>query len=75
MSGAARGDRRRLYGSCSGAGGYPLRVDSDGIVVDDLSHGDDIVRRVREGFELMWLKAAEAREQEVCELLGVDVGK
>jgi hypothetical protein len=51
--------------------GYPLRVDLDGIVVDDPSHDDDIVRRVREVFELIWPKAAEAREREPCELLGV----
>lgn len=51
--------------------GYQLRVDSDGILVDDPSHDDDIVRRVRDVFELIWPKAAEAREREACELLAV----
>jgi hypothetical protein len=50
---------------------YPLRVDSDGILVDDSTHADDIISRAREVFELMWPTAAEAREREVCELLGV----
>jgi hypothetical protein len=51
--------------------GYPMRVDSDGILVDDSTHGDDIISRLREVFELIWSKAAEARERETCELLGI----
>ncbi|MGI9069401.1 MAG: hypothetical protein ACR2HX_23735 [Pyrinomonadaceae bacterium] len=51
--------------------GYPLRLDSDGVLVDDLTHADDLIARVREVFELVWPKAAEAREREACELLGV----
>src|ERR1051325_2965096 len=39
--------------------GYPLRVDSDGILIDDPTHEDDILSRVREVFELIWPKAAE----------------
>jgi hypothetical protein len=50
--------------------GYPLRVDSDGILVDDPEHPDDIVARVHEVFELVWQADAEAREPEACELLG-----
>ena len=50
---------------------YPLRVHSDGILVDDPTHGDDPTTRVREVFELIWPKAPEAREREACELLGV----
>jgi hypothetical protein len=46
-------------------------VDSDGILVDDSTHADDLLTRVREVFELVWPKAAEAREREACELLGV----
>src|SRR6185503_5029266 len=47
-------------------------VDSDGILVDDPSHTDyDILGRLRKIFELVWSKAAEAREREGCELLGV----
>jgi hypothetical protein len=51
--------------------GYPLRVGSDGILVDDPTHADDIVARVREVFELLWPEAAEAREREACEFIGV----
>jgi hypothetical protein len=51
--------------------GYPLRVDSDGILVEDSTHTDDLVTRVGEVFQLLWLGAAEAREREACELLGV----
>jgi hypothetical protein len=46
-------------------------VDSDGILIDDPTHEDDILSRVREVFELIWPKAAEAREHEACALLGV----
>jgi hypothetical protein len=51
--------------------GYPLRVDTDGILVDDTTHADDIINCVREVLELLWAKEAEAREREVCELLGI----
>jgi hypothetical protein len=51
--------------------GYRLRVDSDGILVDDPTHTDDLAARVLELFELVWPKAVEAREHEACALLGV----
>jgi hypothetical protein len=50
---------------------YPLRADRDGILVDDPEHGDDLVARLREVFDLIWPDSAEAREREACELLGV----
>jgi hypothetical protein len=51
--------------------GYPLRIDQDGILVDDPDNPDDTVRRVREVLELLWQDHAEAIEQEACEILGV----
>ncbi|MEX2121597.1 MAG: BREX-1 system adenine-specific DNA-methyltransferase PglX [Pirellulales bacterium] len=51
--------------------GYPLRIDWDGVLVDDNEHGDDIVGRVREVLELIWTDRAEAIEKEACEILGV----
>ncbi|MFH1894237.1 MAG: BREX-1 system adenine-specific DNA-methyltransferase PglX, partial [Candidatus Zixiibacteriota bacterium] len=33
---------------------YPLRIDWDGILVDDPGHEDDIVRGVRDVLELIW---------------------
>lgn len=51
--------------------GYPLRIDSDGIIPDDSDHTDDIVRRVREVLELIWKDRAEAIEKEACEILGI----
>ena len=51
---------------------YPLRIDWDGILADDTDHPDDIVRRVRDVFELIWKDRAEAIEQEACEILGVE---
>ncbi|MCI0490105.1 MAG: BREX-1 system adenine-specific DNA-methyltransferase PglX [Blastocatellia bacterium] len=51
--------------------GYPLRIDWDGILVDDPDHEDDIIRRVRDVFELLWQERAEEIEREACELLGV----
>lgn len=53
--------------------GYPLHIDSDGIIPDDEDHTDDIVRRVRDGLELIWKDKAVAIEKEVCEVL--DVGR
>ncbi len=51
--------------------GYPLRIDWDGILVDDPDHPDDIIRRVRDVLELIWKDRAEAIEKEACEILGV----
>jgi hypothetical protein len=51
--------------------GYPLRIDQDGILVDDPDNPDDIVRRVREVLEVLWQDRAEAIEREACEILGV----
>ena len=50
---------------------YPLEIDWDGILVDELGHLDDIVRRVREVLELIWKDKAEAIEKETCEIFGV----
>jgi len=50
---------------------YPLAIDWDGILVDDEVHGDDIVRRVRDVFQVIWGERAADIEQEACELLGV----
>jgi hypothetical protein len=51
--------------------GYSLRVDWDGILVDDPQHDDDIIRRTRDVFELIWQERPEEIEHEACELLGV----
>ena len=51
--------------------GYPLRIDWDGILVNDAEHQDDIVGRVREVVELIWADRAEAIENEACDILGV----
>ena len=51
--------------------GYPLRIDWDGILVDDPDNSDDIIRRVRDVLELIWKDRAEAIEKEACEILGV----
>jgi hypothetical protein len=50
---------------------YPLRIAWDGILVDDPEHRDDVVRRVREVFHVLWGDRAEAMDQEACEILGV----
>lgn len=50
---------------------YPIRIDWDGVLADDPDHADDVVRRVREVFELVWKGRAEATEREACEILGV----
>ena len=50
---------------------YPLRIDWDGILVDDYGHEDDIVRRIRDVLEVIWKERAEAMELEISEILGV----
>jgi hypothetical protein len=56
---------------------YPLRISWDGVLVDDPGfngdrpHRDDIVRRVREVFDLLWKDKAHESEQEACDILGV----
>jgi hypothetical protein len=51
--------------------GYPIRIEDDGILVDDEDHQDDIVRRVRDVLEAIWRNGAEAIEKECCEGLSV----
>ena len=56
---------------------YPLRISWDGVLVDDPGfngdrpHRDDIVRRVREVFDLLWKDKSHEAEQEACDILGV----
>ena len=56
---------------------YPLRISWEGVLVDDPGfngdrpHRDDIVRRVREVFDLLWKDKAHEIEQEACDILGV----
>jgi hypothetical protein len=50
---------------------YPLRISWPGILVDDESHLEDIVARVREAIEVIWKNRAEAIEAEACEILEV----
>jgi hypothetical protein len=51
--------------------GYPLRVNWDGILVDDPDHPDDIAQRARHVIEVIWKNQAEALEKEACGILGV----
>ncbi len=53
---------------------YPLRVNWDGIVVDDEGHADDIVRRIQEAFEIIWPDSANSAEAEICFKLGAKGG-
>ena len=50
---------------------YPLRINWEGILVDDAEHPDDIVCRVREVLEIIWNERHEVVERELCEQLGV----
>ena len=51
--------------------GYPLKVDPDGILVDDEGHPDDIIARIRDVLALIWGNRADTIEKEACEILGV----
>jgi hypothetical protein len=50
---------------------YPLRIAWDGLLVDDQDHVDDIIRKVRETFGLIWTENTAAIEQEACDMLAV----
>lgn len=49
---------------------YPLRIDWDGILVDDNEHQDDIVKSVREVIEVVWTNVVDNVENEACKVLG-----
>ncbi|MGA2912563.1 MAG: BREX-1 system adenine-specific DNA-methyltransferase PglX [Methanoregula sp.] len=51
--------------------GYPLKIDDDGILVDDEYHPEDIITRLREILTLLWGDKADSIEREACEILGV----
>jgi hypothetical protein len=53
--------------------GHPLRIEWDGITVDDPDHASDIVRRVREVLELIWKDWAGAIEKEACDIRQEDL--
>jgi len=64
--------RLQAAGQCH----YPIEIPWDGILVDDLDHPNDIVRRVREVLTLIWKDRAEAIEHEAGEILDVkDLGE
>ena len=50
---------------------YPVRIGWDGVIVDDPEQLEDIVRRVRDVFELIWQECSESAENEACQILGV----
>ena len=50
---------------------YPVRIAWNGIIVDDKSHSEDIITRIRETIEVIWKEKANDIEQEACEILGV----
>jgi hypothetical protein len=50
---------------------YPIRVNQEGILVDDQDHEDDIAERVRSVLEHLWSQEAEAIEHEACDVIAV----
>jgi hypothetical protein len=51
--------------------GYPLRIEWDGILTDELNNSEDLVGRVRDVIESAWRDASAGIEREACEILGV----
>jgi hypothetical protein len=51
--------------------GYPLRINWNGILVDEPHHTDDIVGRVRDVLRLLWPATSDGIEAEMCAALGV----
>lgn len=52
-------------------GNYPLRISWPGILVDDETSPEDIVKRTREALDIIWAGQGAAIEEEACQLLGV----
>lgn len=50
---------------------YPVEILWDGILVDDESHNNDIIRRVRDVLGIIWGEKDSDIEQEACESLKV----
>jgi hypothetical protein len=50
---------------------YPLHINWDGILVDDPDHSDDILKRTRDVFEVIWTNQVDTIEKEICERIGV----
>jgi hypothetical protein len=50
---------------------YPLRINWNGILLDDPDHQDDIIRCIRDALEIIWKTRADIIEKEACEILGV----
>jgi len=50
---------------------YPLKINWNGILMDDPEHPEDIIRRVRDVLRVIWQDQADAIEQEACQILGV----
>lgn len=50
---------------------YPITTQDSAILVDDLDHADDILRRMNEAQEFIWKDSAFCFEKEVCDVLGV----
>ena len=51
---------------------YPIDIPFDGILVDDESHPNDIIRRIRPVFDIIFSTQAGDIEQEACQLLKTD---
>jgi hypothetical protein len=49
---------------------YPIRISWYGILVDDPEHVDDVCRRVRDVYEVVWDDQADAIERDAREILG-----
>lgn len=52
--------------------GYPLKIDSDGIIVDEQGHPDDLAMGIRRVFEIIWGDRAESIEKEICKILDIE---
>src|SRR5688572_24077579 len=50
---------------------YPIKIDWDGVLVDDPQHSDDIVTRARIALTELLSQDAEAIEQDICRIIGV----
>jgi hypothetical protein len=61
----------RLDGNSVQAAEYPLAIDFDGLLTDDPDNKDDVVARIRQGWEALAGGFSEATEKELCGVLEV----
>lgn len=57
---------------CKTPSNYSISINWNGILVDDLSNSDDIIKRIQHVLEIFWQENTESIEKEICEALNIE---